>query len=222
MALSLNENCRFTPGSHNELLDLLVVDVMFSGKVRIITDLYDILIALLRIAIVQYTPGRFCALPVLKRFSGVQHPLSHCSWNAICHTDLAQFLRTHREREARMRIGILEDYQALGSMLELTLKVAGYSVQTAHTIEDFFAHVMFPDPPDLLIVDFLLQEKYSGAEVIREVRKKTPLRPVILISAAPLATLRTAISGIPQVIILQKPFQMSALREIIQKLLSQS
>jgi DNA-binding response OmpR family regulator len=119
-----------------------------------------------------------------------------------------------------MRIGILEDYQSLGYMLELTLKVAGHQVQTAQTIEDFFTLVIASDPPDLMIVDFLLQAKYTGADVIRELRKVAPTQPVILISAAPLPTLRAAVAGIPQVTILQKPFQMSVLRETIQRIFS--
>jgi len=115
-----------------------------------------------------------------------------------------------------MRIGILEDYPALGRILQLSLKMAGHTVYTSQTVEDFLPLITSPASMDLIIVDFLLMAELSGAEVIRYVRTVSPNMPAILISAAPLATLQTATLGLSRVKILQKPFETPTLLALIQ------
>lgn len=119
-----------------------------------------------------------------------------------------------------MRIEILEDYQGLARILQLSLEKAGYTVHTSHTIRDFLAFMTSPTPADLIIVDFrLLAERsevgLSGADVIRHIRTICPNLPAILISAVPLAKLETATAGLSGVKVLQKPFKMAALLETI-------
>jgi DNA-binding response OmpR family regulator len=119
-----------------------------------------------------------------------------------------------------MRIGILEDYQGLGRILQLSLGKAGYTVHTSQTIGDFLAFMTSSTPADLIIVDFrLLAERseigLSGADVIRHIRTFSPDLPAILISAVPLATLEAATAGLSGVKVLQKPFRMAALLEAI-------
>lgn len=119
-----------------------------------------------------------------------------------------------------MRIGILDDYQALGRVLQLSLGLAGHTVHASQTIIDFLTFVTSPDPADLIIVDFLLlaehtEVKLSGADVIRHIRTISPDLPAILISAAPLATLQAATAGLPRVRILPKPFKTATLLEMI-------
>ena len=119
-----------------------------------------------------------------------------------------------------MRIGILEDYQSLGRILQLSLGLAGHKVETSQTIIDFLAFVTSPTPADLIIVDFLLlaehsQVRLSGTDVIRHIRTISPNMPAILISAAPLATLETATVGLSRVKILRKPFKTATLLEMI-------
>jgi CheY-like chemotaxis protein len=120
-----------------------------------------------------------------------------------------------------MRIGILEDYQSLGRVLELSLGLAGHTVYAFQTIIDFLAFMASPDPADLIIVDFLLLAErsevgLSGADVIRHIRTLFPDLPAILISAAPRATLEAAIAGLSRVKILPKPFKTSILLELIE------
>ena len=119
-----------------------------------------------------------------------------------------------------MRIGILEDYQSLGRILQLSLGLAGYTVQTSQTIIDFLTFVTSPTPADLIIVDFLLlaehpEAQLSGTDVIRHIRTTSPNMPAILISAAPLATLEAATVGLSGVKILRKPFKTTTLLEMI-------
>jgi DNA-binding response OmpR family regulator len=119
-----------------------------------------------------------------------------------------------------MRIGILEDYQSLGRVLQLSLELAGHTVYTSQTIIDFLTCITSRDPVDLIIVDFLLLAErsevgLSGADVIRHMRTISPDLPAILISAAPRAALETATAGLSRVKILPKPFKMSILLEMI-------
>jgi DNA-binding response OmpR family regulator len=120
-----------------------------------------------------------------------------------------------------MRIGILEDYQSLGRVLQLSLRLAGHTVYVSQTIIDFLTFMASSDPTDLIIVDFLLLAErsevgISGADVIRHIRTISPDLPAILISAAPRATLEIAIAGLPRVKILPKPFKTSVLLEMIE------
>ncbi|HLZ64518.1 MAG TPA: response regulator [Ktedonosporobacter sp.] len=114
-----------------------------------------------------------------------------------------------------MRIGILEDNQALGNMLKLSLGLAGHTVHTSHTVNGFLTFVTSPTPPNLIIVDYHLIGDFSGTDVIRHIRTIQPNLPAILISAAPLTKLEAAAAGISKVKILQKPFKMLALQETI-------
>jgi CheY-like chemotaxis protein len=119
-----------------------------------------------------------------------------------------------------MRIGILEDYQSLGRVLQLALGFAGHTVYTSETIIDFLEFMASPTPADLIIVDFrLLAErreiKLTGADVIRHLRTITPDLPAILISAAPLAKLEAATVGLSRVKLLQKPFKTVTLLEMV-------
>lgn len=119
-----------------------------------------------------------------------------------------------------MKIGILEDYQSLGRVLQLSLGLAGHTVHASQTIIDFLTFMASPDPADLIIVDFLLLAErseigLSGADIIRHLRTITPDLPAILISAAPRATLEAATAGLSRVKILPKPFKTAILLEMI-------
>ena len=125
-----------------------------------------------------------------------------------------------------MKIGILEDNQSLGLVLQFSLEKAGYTVYTTQTSRDFLLFMTSPERADLIVVDLrLLAErseggsKLSGADVIRHIRTTSPDLPAILISAAPLTTLEAAVSGLAGVKTLQKPFKMVILLETIQTLI---
>jgi len=122
-----------------------------------------------------------------------------------------------------MKISILEDYHALGHLLQLSLELAGHTVQSSETVLEFLMSVNTPVPADLIIVDFYLlaegtEVQLSGVDVIRHVRTTSPNVPAILISAAPLATLQAAAAGLPRVTIIRKPFRTSFLLETIQSI----
>ena|SRR5437764_1248793 len=119
-----------------------------------------------------------------------------------------------------MRIGILDDYQSLGRVLEISLRLAGHTVHASQTIIDFLSYMASADATDLIIVDFLLLAErsevgLSGVDVIRHIRTISPDLPAILISAAPLAVLEAATAGLSGVKILPKPFKTAALLEMI-------
>jgi DNA-binding NtrC family response regulator len=123
-----------------------------------------------------------------------------------------------------VKIDILEDYQALGHILQLSLGLAGHTVHTSETILEFLTFVTTPVPADLIIVDFYLlaegtEVQLSGVDVIRHVRTISPDVPAILISAAPLAMLQAATAGLSKVTILRKPFRTSFLLETIESII---
>jgi DNA-binding response OmpR family regulator len=124
-----------------------------------------------------------------------------------------------------MKIGILEDNQSLGRVLQLFLTKAGYTVYTSRAARDFLLFMASPERADLIVVDFRLlaerseeESNLSGADVIRHIRTTSPDLPAILISAAPLATLEAAVCGLTGVKMLQKPFKMHYLLETIHSL----
>jgi DNA-binding NtrC family response regulator len=119
-----------------------------------------------------------------------------------------------------MRIEILDDYQSLGRVLEISLRLAGHTVHASQTIIDFLSFMTSSDSADLIIVDFLLLAEHSevglsGVDVIRHVRTISPSLPAILISAAPLVVLEAATAGLSRVKILPKPFKTAILLEMI-------
>ena len=125
-----------------------------------------------------------------------------------------------------MRIGILEDNQALARILQLSLELTGHKVHNTETIKDFLVVVLSPIVVELIIVDFRLFSEPSGvgltgADVIRFVRRTYPDLPAILTSAAPLPRLHVGIEGLSRVKILQKPFRVAHLLETIKVLTSE-
>src|SRR5947207_8356697 len=113
-----------------------------------------------------------------------------------------------------MRIGILEDNQALARILQLSLELTGHKVHNTETIKDFLVVVLSPIVVELIIVDFRLFSDPSGvgltgADVIRFVRRTYPDLPAILISAAPLRRLHVDIEGLSIVHILQMTFSVA-------------
>jgi DNA-binding response OmpR family regulator len=117
-----------------------------------------------------------------------------------------------------MQIAILEDNPGIGHILELGIGKAGHVTHLFQTVKDFLDFVGVTQV-DLLIVDFRLEhggEGRNGADVIREVRKTAPEMPAIIESAAPLSELQAACNGMARVQIIEKPFQVSHLVEIVQ------
>ena len=121
-----------------------------------------------------------------------------------------------------MRIGVL-DGPDMGRILRYGLTLVGYTVDIFSTVESFFlflaseAEMAFSHRCDLVIVDALLPaERYSGGQILHEVRKKYPTLPVLLLLSVPPGIPLVGMKELSNVQIVQKPFTFATLLTAIQ------
>jgi CheY-like chemotaxis protein len=112
---------------------------------------------------------------------------------------------------------LVDDRDDLRNVLGEMLSRRGYSLllaengeETMKTFQDHKGKI------DILITDALMPDVY-GDELAREIRKKSPQLPLILISA----NLEPNRSGVENVHFLRKPFTFKALMEKIQLAVAQ-
>ena len=123
-----------------------------------------------------------------------------------------------------MRIGLLEDNTAIHEYITAVLELAGHTVIT-HTIGMSLLNELFTDtggpsplPYELVIVDLLLPGTLSGLAVINSIRQIIPPEtlPIIVVSAASQKQLQQIDERFPDVQVLQKPFPMQKLLQLIE------
>jgi DNA-binding response OmpR family regulator len=123
-----------------------------------------------------------------------------------------------------MRIGLLEDNTAIHEYITTVLELAGHTVIT-HTIGMSLLNELFTDtggpsplPYELVIVDLLLPGTLSGLAVINSIRQIIPPEtlPIIVVSAASQKQLQQIHERFPDVQVLQKPFPMQKLLQLIE------
>ena len=104
------------------------------------------------------------------------------------------------------------------------LQLSGHTVST-HTVglsllDELLAEqsAETPLPYDLVIVDILLPGTLSGLAVINSIRQNIPPEtlPIIVVSAASQHQLEQIRERFPDVQVLQKPFPMKTLLELIE------
>src|SRR5207244_11656302 len=121
-----------------------------------------------------------------------------------------------------MRIAVLDDNLTIGLMLQHGLELAGHTVAVYSSPSKFLADIIAPTTPstsfDLIIVDLLLSEGFSGVDVIHQVRNTFPDLPVILISAGSTQEIEAASRALPTVRVLRKPFKRATLLALIKEL----
>ena len=123
-----------------------------------------------------------------------------------------------------MRIGLLEDNTAIHEFITTVLNLGGHTVST-HTfglslLDSLLAEQSTPSslPYDLVIVDLLLPGTLSGLAVINSIRQTIPPEtlPIIVVSAASQNQLEQIRERFPDVQVLQKPFSMKTLLQLIE------
>lgn len=117
---------------------------------------------------------------------------------------------------------IIDDNEALRTVIRRTLESAGYSVVDAADGRQGLA-LLASHQPDLLITDILMPTK-EGIETIREVREARPELSIIAISgggAGPMngADLLAIARQFGANAVLEKPFRPAELRQAIGALL---
>lgn len=123
-----------------------------------------------------------------------------------------------------MHIGLLEDDTAIREMLSLVLQGEGHTV-VVYANADACLNALFAAlqeqsaiPIDLLIVDWRLSGSAPGTEVIRKLRANPSFDslPIILTTAA--AVNNTAELQNLKVALLEKPFAVDEVVELVDKL----
>lgn len=105
-----------------------------------------------------------------------------------------------------MRIGVLDDNSVICHLLKTSLSLAGHQVDASIDPASFLDHAAFFE---CMLVDFHLPGGRSGAEIIRQVRRRRPFLPAVLMSAGVIP--ETALHGLEPVALLRKPFSTSTL-----------
>jgi len=123
-----------------------------------------------------------------------------------------------------MRIGLLEDNTAIHEYITTVLELADHTVIT-HSVGMSLLDALFSDnsshsplPYELVIVDLLLPGTLSGLAVINSIRQTIPPEtlPIIVVSAASQKQLLQIRERFPDVHVLQKPFPMKKLLQLIE------
>ena len=121
--------------------------------------------------------------------------------------------------DERKRILLVDDDADFRSMLTAALELAGYPVNVARNGKEAQS-IQRSAPADILITDIFMPES-DGFEVIEAFRKEFPQTKIIAISGGRrvMKTDYLATAGLIGVdAALQKPFEVEALLELLQKL----
>lgn len=125
-----------------------------------------------------------------------------------------------------MKIGLLEDNPAIVDYLSIALEMAGHQVSAftygSSLLETILTGpgMQYSLPYDLVIVDILLPGNISGLHAINFLEQVIApgQLPMIIISAAAKEELEQVTARLPHIPLLRKPFKMSTLLQLIEKM----
>ena len=141
-------------------------------------------------------------------------PVSEETPRAVKMTD------TGEREEGRGRIMIVDDEQAIVSLLSVFLKDVGYNVETfTCALSALEAFKQAPNQVDIIITD-LAMPKMSGAELVKEIRSIRSDIPVIMLTGLLSPDGQKAIKECGPDMVLKKPLNLKALNRGIQGLLA--
>jgi len=121
-------------------------------------------------------------------------------------------------KKNKLHIAIIEDDDAIRSLLSENLRSADFTVTQFFTAEQF--ERKSETAYDLLLLDIMLPGK-NGLVLLKEMRSKGIRLPVILITASELESHRDAAFDAGAIDYIVKPFTMRHLKQKIENLLSQ-
>lgn len=120
-----------------------------------------------------------------------------------------------------MKIGVIEDDPGISGLLKELLELHNHTVSLYKYGWDML-EVMARDeqkqqaPFDILLVDLLLPGSISGIQVISHAVQFFPSLPIVVISAVAAPDLENVKRMYPQVHVLQKPFKLAHLIEVME------
>jgi len=114
-----------------------------------------------------------------------------------------------------VKIAIIDDQEEVRYTVSRTLKKAQYETMSFDGFEEDIAKTIIDENIDLLIVDVMLSDDFSGIDLIKSFREKNIKLPVILMTAYTTPTNMIEASKIGIKDILQKPFASEELKNIV-------
>jgi len=116
-----------------------------------------------------------------------------------------------------LRISVIDDDSLVLSMMRRSLRLFGFEVDCHSSAAAFFWHLDPARPPDMVFCDVMMPQM-NGIELYRRLREtlgeKTP--PFVFATAQDLTgELETLLAAEPGLLLLQKPFQLAQLRQLI-------
>jgi DNA-binding NtrC family response regulator len=118
---------------------------------------------------------------------------------------------------AKAKAAIIEHDQSMISLYRAALALTGYNlVGIAHDAPAALA-LLHNQGPDLVLVDFRLAGKQDGLDFIRDAKLAAPKVFTILITAVSLAELNRKIQLVQPDRILQKPFMLRTLLDLLNR-----
>jgi len=116
-----------------------------------------------------------------------------------------------------MTIGIIDDQDEIRYSVSKILKRAKYDTVLFNGLENYIAQQINEKKVELLIVDVMLSEDFSGIDLIKNLRQEGVKSPVILMTAYTTPTNMIEASKIGIKDILQKPFTANELKDAVKK-----
>ena len=116
------------------------------------------------------------------------------------------------------RVLVVDDEPIYCQNLEFALQRQGHEVRTTSSSEQAFS-IAREFHPDLLIVDWLLKTTHDGVEVSEILGQAHPMLKTILITGYPADELQSHDRPLSVVRILEKPFSLTAITELVREVL---
>src|SRR5579859_5178103 len=128
--------------------------------------------------------------------------------------------QSRRARQATLSrtIGIVEDDQAISSLLVSLLEEEGYQTFTAGTVADTIA-ILSRCVPAVLLLDVLLPDGDTGTLVSGLRARGVPMPPTVLLSAGSQEQIAEAQAASRAVAALSKPFDVDAVVAVLERLI---
>jgi PAS domain S-box-containing protein len=123
------------------------------------------------------------------------------------------------QAQARSRLVLVEDNDAVRTATQLFLNLEGYDVVSAASIDE--AQPLFErmSPGDVVIADYHLDDKHTGLDMLLQLRARLEYEvPGIVLSGDLPSVLRSVRTAVPRCVFLSKPVDTAALTTAIDEL----
>ena len=118
------------------------------------------------------------------------------------------------------KVLIVDDDVDLSQFLEIAVRRRGHEVRVATSrFEAYTVGVEFR--PDVLVVDWMLGDRIDGIEVAKVLGKGRPGMKTIIITGYPSPELRRKAEGAEVWALLEKPFSVQDIRELLRRATAQ-